>query len=79
MTLTSGAKKVVWLKNSSKELHVINVKKPTLMMCNNQSVMELSNNLIFHDKINYITIQHFIKDKVVEGELEIKQVYILNI
>jgi hypothetical protein len=74
MALTSGAKKVVWLRNSFKELHVINVKKPTLVMCNNQSVIKLSNNLIFHDKIKHITTQHFIRNKVVERVLEIKQV-----
>jgi hypothetical protein len=64
----------VWLRNLFQELHVINVKKPTFMMWNNQSVIKFSNNLTFHDKIEHITIQHFIREKVVKGELEIKQV-----
>jgi hypothetical protein len=78
MALTTGAKKVVWLRNLFKKFHVINVKKPTFMMCNNQSVIKLSNNLTFHDKIECITIQHFNREKVVEGELEIKQVLLFE-
>jgi hypothetical protein len=48
------------------------------MICNNQSVIKSSNNLTFHDKIERITIQHFNREKVVEGELEIKQVLLFE-
>jgi hypothetical protein len=45
--------------------------EPTKLMCDNQNVIKLLENLVFHDQTKHITIiHHFIKDKVAKKEIK---------
>jgi hypothetical protein len=42
----------------------------TMIYCDNQSCVNLSENLVFHDKLKHIEIKHyFMRDKVQKGEV----------
>jgi hypothetical protein len=44
-------------------------------MCDNQSEIKLSENLVFHDRTTHIAIRHhFIREKVSEKEIEVNHV-----
>ena len=57
----------VWLRKLFSELfgHVLDT---TMILCDNQSGIRLSNNLVFHDLSKHIDIRyHFIRDMVQRG------------
>lgn len=42
-------------------------------MCDNTSAINISKNLVMHSRTKHITIQyHFLKEKVVEGEVKLE-------
>jgi hypothetical protein len=49
--------------------------EPTLIHCDNQSCMKLSENLVFHDKSKHIEIKyHYIRDMVQRGVMELQYI-----
>jgi hypothetical protein len=57
---TDGAKEATWLQRLGKEIGFFGTQA-TLLMCDNQSSVELAKNLVFHTRTKHIEIQyHFI-------------------
>jgi hypothetical protein len=55
---------VVWICRLLNELG-LDMSVPTTIMCDNQNVIKLSKNLVFHDKTKHFEIDwHFIQEKV---------------
>jgi ATP sulfurylase len=51
--------------------------EPTLIYCDNQSCVKLSENLVFHDKSKHIEIKyHYIRDMVRRGVVELRYISI---
>jgi hypothetical protein len=49
--------------------------EPTLIYCDNQSCVKLSNNPIFHDKSKYLENKyHYIQDMVQKGAVELRYI-----
>jgi hypothetical protein len=49
--------------------------EPTLIYCDNQSCVKLSENLVFHDKSKHIEIKyHFIRDMVQKRAVELRYI-----
>jgi hypothetical protein len=47
-------------------------EQPTQLICDNQSVIQMTKNLVFHKKTKHIDIQyHFVRDLVQQGVIEI--------
>ena len=62
---------VVWLRKLFSELfgHVLDT---TVILCDNQSVIRLSENPVFHDRSKHIDIRyHFIRDMVQRGAIRL--------
>ena len=50
---------------------------PTVIYCDNQSCINLSENLITHDKSKHIEIKyHFIQEKIQKGALKLQYILI---
>ena len=67
MQATQAAKEVKWFLNLFTELYNISedeyYKPHTVMYCDNQSAIELSNNDIYHDRTKHIDLRyHFIRE-----------------
>jgi hypothetical protein len=51
--------------------------EPTMIHCNNQSCIKLSENPVFHDRSKHIEIKyHFIRDKVQRGAVKLQYICI---
>jgi hypothetical protein len=49
--------------------------EPTVIHCDNQSCIKLSENPVFHDRSKHIEIRyHFIRDKVQKGEVQLQYI-----
>jgi hypothetical protein len=49
--------------------------RPTVIYCDNQSCIKLSENLVFHDQSKHIEIRyHFIRDYVQRGAVELQYI-----
>ena len=58
----------LWLKCVMEELQ-ISSEFPLKMFCDNQATISISHNPIHHDRTKHVEIdQHFIKEKVENGE-----------
>ncbi|KAH9803881.1 retrovirus-related pol polyprotein from transposon RE1 [Citrus sinensis] len=69
--LASAASEIAWLKSLFLEMEVYCVERPTIW-CDNISATELAKNLVFHSRTKHIEIDvHFIRDKVLSGDLKI--------
>lgn len=67
--LANTASKVVWLTNLLRELHVP-LKETPVLLCDNNSVVFLSQNPVSHKQAKHIDIDcHFIRDLVSAGKL----------
>jgi hypothetical protein len=61
---STGSYEEIWLKKLLLEFGVMEMS-PTLVLCDNQSYIKLSNNLVFHDNSKQIeTIYHYIRDLI---------------
>jgi hypothetical protein len=79
MVLTSGAKEGIWIKKFLAEIQIMDSNEPTKLMCNNQCVIKLLENLVFHDRTKHIAIRHhFIREKVVKKEIKVVHVISLS-
>eukprot|EP00253_Pinus_taeda_P019601 PITA_19601 len=64
----------IWLRKLFSELFG-NVLVTTIILCNNQSGIRLSENLVFHDRSKHIDIMyHFIQDMVKRGEIRLHHI-----
>ncbi|KAH9783149.1 retrovirus-related pol polyprotein from transposon RE1 [Citrus sinensis] len=69
--LASAASEIAWLKSLFLEIEVYCVERPTIW-CDNISATELAKNPVFHSRTKHIEIDvHFIRDKVLSGDLKI--------
>ncbi|KAH9699250.1 hypothetical protein KPL71_024275 [Citrus sinensis] len=69
--LASAASEIAWLKSLFLEMGVCCVERPTVW-CDNMSAIELVKNPVFHSRTKHIEIDvHFIRDKVLAGNLKI--------
>ena len=65
---------IVWLRNLFSKLfeHVLDT---TVIYCDNQSGIRLSENLVFHDRSKHIDIKcHFIRDMVQRGAIRLHHI-----
>ncbi len=68
--LADGAKEATWLGRLGEEIGFFGTQA-TLLMCDNQSSVKLTKNLVFHARMKHIEIQyHFIREKVLSGEIK---------
>ena len=69
--LATGASEITWLKSLFLEMRVCCVERPTIW-CDNMSATKLAKNLVFHSRTKHVEIDvHFIRDKVLAGDLNI--------
>ena len=51
------------------------IPRPTVIHCDNQSRIQMSMNLVFHNKTKHIEIRyHYIRDMVQKGAVELQYV-----
>jgi len=75
MMLSSCAKEGVWLRRLLIDLNLIKSTEPTIISCDNQSVIKLSDNPIFHARTKYIKVHHhYIREQVQNGVIKITHV-----
>jgi hypothetical protein len=61
----------VWLRRILEDLHE-QQEQPIQLICDNQSVIQMTKNPVFHKKTKHIDIQyHFVRDLVQQGVVEI--------
>ena len=72
--LSSTSSEISWLQSLFSEFNI--VKLPTsVLWCDNQSAGDLARNPVFHSKSKHIELDvHYIRDKVLKGELNIKYI-----
>ena len=62
-----AAKEAVWIWHVLTELGLIQ-KSSTTLRCDNQSAIQLANNLVYHSKTKHIDLAtHYIRDLVADG------------
>jgi len=70
--MASATYELVWLKQLLKELQFGDITQITLI-CDNQTALHISSNPVFHERTKHIEIDyHFIKKKIVSGDIETK-------
>lgn len=73
-TATLIAKECVWLQRLAEDLK-LPISKPTVVFGDNQSVIKLANNPVFHARTKHIEIEHhFIREKVLGGTINTLEV-----
>ena len=72
--LSAASSELTWLQSLFSELKII--KLTTLVLwCDNQSAGDLAKNPIFHSKSKHIELDvHYIRDKVLNKELEVRYI-----
>ncbi|KAH9647867.1 retrovirus-related pol polyprotein from transposon RE1 [Citrus sinensis] len=69
--LAAAVSEITWLKSLFLEIDLCCVEKPVIW-CDNVSAKELAYNPVFHSRTKHIEINpHFIRDKVLAGDLKI--------
>ena len=67
-------KEAVWIRNLLSNMFEGNIYS-TIIHCNNQSCINLSYNLVFHDRSKHIEMRyHFIRDPVQRGTLKLQYI-----
>jgi hypothetical protein len=62
--LTKGAKECTWLWRLYEEIKILN-SEPIVIFCNNQSIMKIVRNLVFHAHMKHIEVHyHYIREKL---------------
>ena len=70
---SEGAKEIIWMKRLFKE--IIKHKDIPIVHIDNTAAIRLAQNPEFHKRTKHISIRHFfIREKVIEGVLQIQQV-----
>lgn len=66
------SKELVWLKNLLSELRLRDFQA-TKLICDNQVALYITSNLVFHERTKHIEIDcHYVRNKVLLGEITIK-------
>ena len=66
----------MWLRNPLGGLFSENIE-PTVIRCENQSCIKISENYVFHDKSKHIVMKyHFIRDMVQKGIIKLRYIVI---
>nr|GEV70200.1 homogeneously-staining region [Tanacetum cinerariifolium] len=69
-SLANSTYEIPWLNCLLHELG-INIPTPTLVMCDNASIIALANNPVQHARTKHIEIDcHFVRDKIRQGHIE---------
>ena len=72
MAASTTSCKAIWLRKLLLNLLKKRIE-PTDIMCDNQSCIKLSKNLVFHDQSKHIDIRcHFIRDYVQRGAVQLQ-------
>ena len=73
-TMALDVCELLWLKIVLEDLR-IQVQKPIELLCDNQSAISITHNLVQHDMTKHIAIdRYFIKEKLESGLLQISYV-----
>ena len=65
---------LMWLKQVIEELGVTQIKSMQLI-CDNQVVMHIASNLVFHERTKHIEIDcHFVRENMFSGDVVITYV-----
>jgi hypothetical protein len=71
-SLASGAAELAWIRQVLCDLSLFLPSAP-LIWCDNTSALTLASNLVFHGRTKNIKVDyHFIREKVVHGDLELQ-------
>jgi hypothetical protein len=69
---TKGACEAVWLRRILGDL-MLEQTKPTILFCDNQGVLKLAKNPVFHECTKHIDVHcHFIRQLVEDDEVELQ-------
>jgi len=69
--MSQAALEVTWVVTLLEELGISSLK-PVTLHCDNQSVIHIGKNPVFHERTEHIKIDcHFTRDKVLEGLLQL--------
>lgn len=73
MALTEAIKEALWLRGLFGEL-MLEIG-PSVVFCDSQSAIYLSNDSMFHDRSKHISVKyHFIRNVIEDGDLTVKKV-----
>jgi hypothetical protein len=74
ITTSVASCEAVWLRKLLAEIFDLELE-PTLIHCDNQSCMKLTENLVFHDTSKHIDIKyHYIQNMVQRGAVELQYI-----
>ena len=72
LSLSSAVQEMMWLTGMTIELE-IQSSRPSLIMCDNKGVIDLSSNAKFSSRTKHINVRHyFIKEKIDTGEIDVQ-------
>jgi hypothetical protein len=64
----------IWLRKLLTDLFDLEMRA-TLILCNNQSCIKMTSNLVFHNRLKHIEIRyHYIRDMVQRGALKLQYI-----
>jgi len=73
MAITEAIKEAIWLKAFLGEIDSLG--NPIMVFCDNQSVVHLTNDRMFHERTKHINIRyHFVRDVISEGNVLVKKI-----
>jgi hypothetical protein len=74
MAASQASCEALWLRKLLVGLFGVQLR-PTVIYCDNQSCIKLSENPVFHDRYKHIEIRyHFIRDYVQRGDVELQYI-----
>jgi len=74
MAITEGLKEAIWLKGLLDEL--FNSQNVTTVFCDNQSVIFLKKDQMFHDQMKHIDVRyHFVQEVIARGDFEMSKIH----
>ncbi|GMI77151.1 hypothetical protein HRI_001384400 [Hibiscus trionum] len=72
MAATMAAQECVWLKRLMKDIRCA-IDSLVQIYCDNQSVVKLASNMVFHARTKHIEVRHhFIREKVLKQEIALE-------
>jgi len=73
MAITEAIKEAIWLKAFLGE--IASLGDPIMVSCDNQSVVHLTNDRMFHERTKHIDIRyHFVRNVISEGNVLVKKI-----
>ena len=70
---TQATKEAMWLRRLMEELICDEIKKPTILLADNQGAIALAKNASQHGRTKHIDIQqHFVREKQSEGYIDVQ-------